>query len=33
MIARILSNTPTWVFVLFFVLLVFGLMQERAREV
>lgn len=33
MIVQILSNTPTWVFVLFVVLLVFGLMQTRTRTV
>lgn len=31
--ARILSHTPLWVFVLFFVLLAFGLMQTRTRRV
>ena len=30
---RILSHTPAWVFVLFFVLLAFGLMQTRTRRV
>ena len=33
MIVQILSNTPQWVFVLFVVLLVFGLMQTRTRTV
>lgn len=33
MIAQILSHTPAWVFALFFVLLVFGLMQTRSRRV
>jgi hypothetical protein len=33
LLVQILSNTPTWVFVLFFVLLVFGLMQTRTRTV
>lgn len=33
MIVQILSNTPTWVFALFFVLLGFGLMQTRSRAV
>ena len=33
LIVQILSNTPIWVFVLFFVLLVFGLMQTRTRTV
>lgn len=33
MIVQILSNTPAWVFVLFFVLLVFGFMQTRTRNV
>ena len=33
MLVQILSNTPTWVFLLFFVLLVFGLMQTRTRTV
>lgn len=33
MIAQILANTPTWVFALFLVLLVFGLMQTRTRAV
>jgi len=33
LIVKILSNTPTWVFVLFVVLLVFGLMQTRTRTV
>lgn len=32
-IVQILSHTPAWVFVLFFVLLVFGLMQTRTRKV
>jgi uncharacterized membrane protein len=32
-IGQILSNTPTWVFVLFFVLLMFGVMQARTRTV
>ncbi|KAB2875626.1 MAG: hypothetical protein IT503_00865 [Burkholderiaceae bacterium] len=30
---QILAHTPTWVFALFFVLLVFGLMQTRTRSV
>ena len=30
---QILSHTPVWVFALFFVLLVFGLMQTRTRTV
>lgn len=30
---RILSHTPAWVFVLFLVLLAFGLMQTRTRRV
>ena len=33
MITQILANTPPWVFALFFVLLVFGLMQTRTRTV
>ena len=33
MIGQILSRTPAWVFALFFVLLVFGLMQARTRTV
>lgn len=33
MIVKILSNTPPWVFVLFFVLLAIGLMQTRTRTV
>lgn len=33
MIVQILANTPPWVFVLFVVLLVFGLMQTRTRTV
>ena len=33
MLIQILSNTPAWVFVLFFVLLGFGLMQTRTRTV
>lgn len=33
MIGQILSRTPTWVFALFLVLLVFGLMQTRTRTV
>jgi hypothetical protein len=33
LIIQILSHTPVWVFVLFFVLLVFGLMQTRTRTV
>lgn len=33
MVVQILSNTPAWVFVLFFVLLAFGLMQTRTRTV
>ena len=33
MIAQILSNTPTWVFVLFVGLLVVGLLQTRTRTV
>ena len=33
MIAQILFHTPAWVFVLFFVLLIFGLMQTRTRTV
>jgi hypothetical protein len=32
-VVQIISNTPAWVFVLFFVLLVFGLMQTRTRTV
>ena len=32
MISEILSRTPTWVFVLFAVLLVLGLVQSRARQ-
>ena len=33
MIVQILSHTPIWVYALFFVLLVFGLMQTRTRKV
>jgi hypothetical protein len=33
MIVQILSNTPTWVFALFVVLLALGLMQTRTRTV
>lgn len=33
MIGQILSRTPAWVFALFVVLLVFGLMQTRTRTV
>lgn len=33
MIGQILSRTPTWVFALFFALVVFGLMQARTRTV
>lgn len=33
MIVQILSHTPLWVFVLFFVLLLFGLMQTRTRTI
>lgn len=33
MVVQILSNTPAWVFVLFFVLLAFGLMQTSTRTV
>lgn len=33
MIGRVLSHAPTWVFALFLVLLVFGLMQTRTRTV
>lgn len=33
MIVQILSNTPLWVYVLFFVLLGFGFMQTRTRAV
>jgi hypothetical protein len=33
LIGPILSNTPAWVFALFVLLLVFGLMQTRTREV
>lgn len=33
MIGQVLSHTPTWVFALFLVLLVFGLMQTRTRTV
>lgn len=33
MIVQIISNTPIWVFVLFVVLLGFGLMQTRTRTV
>jgi hypothetical protein len=33
LILQILYHTPIWVFVLFFVLLVFGLMQTRTRTV
>jgi len=33
LLVQILSNTPTWVFVLFLVLLVFGLVQTRTRTV
>jgi hypothetical protein len=32
-IAGILANTPTWVFALFLVLLLFGLLQTRTRSV
>ena len=31
MIGQVLSHTPTWVFALLLVLLVFGLMQTRTR--
>ena len=30
---QILSHTPAWVFILFVVLLVFGLLQTRSRSV
>jgi len=33
LIVQILAHTPPWVFALFFVLLVFGLMQTRTRAV
>ncbi len=33
MIGQILAHTPAWVFALFLVLLVFGLMQTRTRTV
>jgi hypothetical protein len=33
LIGQVLSHTPTWVFVLLLVLLVFGLMQTRTRTV
>ena len=33
MILQILSHTPIWVYGLFFVLLVFGLIQTRTRTV
>src|SRR3954447_19446301 len=33
MLVQILSNTPIWVFGLFVMLLVFGLMQTRSRTV
>lgn len=33
MIVQILSHTPIWVYALFFVLLVFGLIQTRTRNV
>ena len=33
MITQILTNTPIWVFLLFILLLVFGLMQTRSRWV
>jgi len=33
LLVQILSNTPIWVFVSFFVLIVFGLMQTRTRTV
>lgn len=33
MIVQILSHTPIWVYALFFVLLVFGLIQTRTRTV
>lgn len=33
MIVQILSNTPIWVYALFFILLVFGFIQTRARTV
>lgn len=33
MLVQILSNTPVWVFVLFFALLALGLMQTRTRSV
>ena len=33
MIVQILSHTPLWVYALFFVLLVFGLLQTRTRSV
>lgn len=33
MIGQVLSHTPAWVFALFVVLLVFGLMQTRTRTV
>ena len=31
--SQIISHTPTWVFVIFFVLLALGLMQSKEREV
>ena len=33
LIVQIVSHTPTWVYALFFVLLVFGLIQTRTRTV
>jgi hypothetical protein len=33
LVVQILSHTPIWVYALFFVLLVFGLMQTRTRTV
>ena len=33
MVGQVLSHTPAWVFALFLVLLVFGLMQTRTRTV
>lgn len=33
MIGQVLAHTPTWVFALFFALLLFGLMQTRTRTV
>jgi protein-S-isoprenylcysteine O-methyltransferase Ste14 len=33
LIVQILSHTPIWVFALFVILLVFGLMQSRTRTV